>query len=69
MKFVVMTKDSSLKTFFFFIVRFPQYMEPYVHIPEALLQEEYIPTIINVEIYTCDVLLEEYIRIIIPSIM
>lgn len=44
-------------------------MEPYVHTRDVLLKEEYIPTIINLELYTCDVLSEEYIMIIIPGIM
>ena len=44
-------------------------MEPYVHIPDVLLQGEYIASIINVELYTCDILSNEYIMTIIPSIM
>ena len=44
-------------------------MEPYVHIPDVLLQGEYIASIINVELYTCDILSNEYIMTIIPSII
>ena len=40
----------------FLSICFPQYMEPYVHTRDVLLEEEYIPTIINLELYTCDVM-------------